>query len=381
MAAARVLLRRGSAVARGLLPANGPPATAAASSAALFLQSQLHSSQTDSAAAAAKPKRTKTFSIYRWNPDHPEKPQLQHYEIDLGECGPMVLDALIKIKNEIDPSLTFRRSCREGICGSCAMNINGDNGLACLTKIPSSSAATTITPLPHMYVIKDLVVDTTNFYSQYKSVEPWLKRKDPPPIPGKEVPQSKKDRAKLDGMYECILCACCSTSCPSYWWNPEAYLGPAALLHAHRYNWLIHLFAMLCRWIQDSRDQYTKERLDAVNDEFKLYRCHTIMNCAHACPKGLNPAKQIESIKKLQLRCLVASDDNKVRSDHKATRLHEERIIDLIATHPVPLCTPVSTLTHLSSDNCVGVDANGGGHHDVYGRDGGYLVVDPFGGS
>ncbi|KAJ8510947.1 hypothetical protein OPV22_001381 [Ensete ventricosum] len=289
MAAARVLLRRGSAVARGLLPANGPPATAAASSAALFLQSQLHSSQTDSAAAAAKPKRTKTFSIYRWNPDHPEKPQLQHYEIDLGECGPMVLDALIKIKNEIDPSLTFRRSCREGICGSCAMNINGDNGLACLTKIPSSSAATTITPLPHMYVIKDLVVDMTNFYSQYKSVEPWLKRKDPPPIPGKEVPQSKKDRAKLDGMYECILCACCSTSCPSYWWNPEAYLGPAALLHAHR-------------WIQDSRDQYTKERLDAVNDEFKLYRCHTIMNCAHACPKGLNPAKQIESIKKLQLR-------------------------------------------------------------------------------
>ncbi|CAL9069393.1 unnamed protein product [Musa banksii] len=334
MAAARVLLRRGSAVARGLLPTNGPPATAAASSAALFLQAQPHSSQTDSAAAAAKPKRTKTFSIYRWNPDHPEKPQLQHYEIDLGECGPMVLDALIKIKNEMDPSLTFRRSCREGICGSCAMNIDGDNGLACLTKIPASSAATTITPLPHMYVIKDLVVDMTNFYSQYKSVEPWLKRKDPPPTPGKEVPQSKKDRAKLDGMYECILCACCSTSCPSYWWNPEAYLGPAALLHAHRYNLLIHLysfynawvsfvdssllladcfnfawissswlrFAMLCRWIQDSRDQYTKERLDAVNDEFKLYRCHTIMNCAHACPKGLNPAKQIESIKKLQLQ-------------------------------------------------------------------------------
>ncbi|XP_010929999.1 succinate dehydrogenase [ubiquinone] iron-sulfur subunit 1, mitochondrial [Elaeis guineensis] len=200
----------------------------------------------------------------------------------------MVLDALIKIKNELDPSLTFRRSCREGICGSCAMNIDGDNGLACLTKIPFSSA-TSITPLPHMFVIKDMVVDMTNFYSQYKSVEPWLKRKDPPLAAGKEILQSKKDRAKLDGMYECILCACCSTSCPSYWWNLESYLGPAALLHAPR-------------WGQGQRDQHTKERLETINDEFKLYRCHTIMNCAHACPKGLNPAKQIESIKKLQLQ-------------------------------------------------------------------------------
>ncbi|ERN13753.1 succinate dehydrogenase [ubiquinone] iron-sulfur subunit 2, mitochondrial [Amborella trichopoda] len=200
----------------------------------------------------------------------------------------MVLDALIKIKNEIDPSLTFRRSCREGICGSCAMNINGCNGLACLTKIDSgASKPTTITPLPHMFVVKDLVVDMTNFYNQYKSIEPWLKRKTPPPD-GKENLQSKKDRAKLDGMYECILCACCSTSCPSYWWNPESYLGPAALLHAHR-------------WISDSRDEYTKERLDAVCDEFKLYRCHTILNCARACPKGLNPGKQIATIKKLQV--------------------------------------------------------------------------------
>lgn len=229
----------------------------------------------------------KTFQIYRWSPDNPGKPELQDYQIDLKECGPMVLDALIKIKNEIDPTLTFRRSCREGICGSCAMNIDGCNGLACLTKIPSG-ASSTITPLPHMFVIKDLVVDMTNFYNQYKSIEPWLKRKSSPPVPGKEILQSKKDRAKLDGMYECILCACCSTSCPSYWWNPESYLGPAALLHANR-------------WISDSRDEYTKERLEAINHEFKLYRCHTILNCARACPKGLNPGKQITHIKQLQL--------------------------------------------------------------------------------
>ncbi|KAG6659625.1 hypothetical protein CIPAW_03G048800 [Carya illinoinensis] len=215
----------------------------------------------------------------------PAKPELQDYQIDLKECGPMVLDALIKIKNEVDPTLTFRRSCREGICGSCAMNIDGCNGLACLTKIPSSGSATTITPLPHMFVIKDLVVDMTNFYNQYKSIEPWLKRKTPP-VKGKEILQSKKDRAKLDGMYECILCDCCSTSCPSYWWNPETYLGPAALLHA--------------KWISDSRDEYTNERLEAINDEFKLYRCHTILNCARACPKGLNPGRQITHIKQLQ---------------------------------------------------------------------------------
>ncbi|RWR83751.1 succinate dehydrogenase ubiquinone iron-sulfur subunit 2, mitochondrial-like protein [Cinnamomum micranthum f. kanehirae] len=243
---------------------------------------------TETQARTTTATKTKTFSIYRWNPDNPSKPQLQDYQIDLNQCGPMVLDALIKIKNEVDPTLTFRRSCREGICGSCAMTINGCNGLACLTKIDSSSSPAMITPLPHMFVIKDLVVDMTNFYNQYKSIEPWLKRKNPPPEPGKEIPQSKKDRLKLDGMYECILCACCSTSCPSYWWNPESYLGPAALLHAHR-------------WIQDSRDEYTKERLDAICDEFKLYRCHTILNCARACPKGLNPGKQITSIKSLQI--------------------------------------------------------------------------------
>ncbi|KAL2621687.1 hypothetical protein R1flu_001892 [Riccia fluitans] len=235
-----------------------------------------------------KPANYKKFAIYRWNPDKNEKPATHTYTINTNECGPMVLDALIKIKNEQDTSLSFRRSCREGICGSCAMNMDGSNGLACLTKINTDSGKETlITPLPHMFVVKDLVVDMTNFYQQYKSIEPWLKRKNPTTNPGREVLQSKKDRAKLDGMYECILCACCSTSCPSYWWNPEKYLGPAALLHANR-------------WIADSRDEYTKERLEAIDDEFKLYRCHTIMNCAVACPKGLSPGMQIQMIKKAQ---------------------------------------------------------------------------------
>ncbi|XP_072969720.1 succinate dehydrogenase [ubiquinone] iron-sulfur subunit 1, mitochondrial-like [Typha angustifolia] len=277
MATSSKLLFRRAAAARGHLP---PPPTAAR-----LVRSHPHSS-------SPNPSHLKTFSIYRWNPDDPsKKPHLQNYEVDLSQCGPMVLDALLKIKNEADPTLTFRRSCREGICGSCAMNIDGDNGLACLTKIGSGSnhRPTVIAPLPHMFVVKDLVVDMTNFYAQYKSVEPWLKRKGPAPEGGKEVRQSKAERAKLDGMYECILCACCSTSCPSYWWNPETYLGPAALLQANR-------------WIQDSRDQYTKERLEALNDEFKLYRCHLIKNCVHACPKGLNPAKHIETMKKMLLQ-------------------------------------------------------------------------------
>ena len=186
--------------------------------AARLIPSRCTASSTDNGGKASN---LKTFQIYRWNPDNPSKPELQDYQIDLKDCGPMVLDALIKIKNEMDPSLTFRRSCREGICGSCAMNIDGCNGLACLTKIEGGGGGaakeTTITPLPHMFVIKDLVVDMTNFYNQYKSIEPWLKRKSPASEPGKEILQSKKDRAKLDGMYECILCACCSTSCPSYW--------------------------------------------------------------------------------------------------------------------------------------------------------------------
>jgi len=229
----------------------------------------------------------KEFKIYRWDPDTGEKPRMQSYEIDLNDCGPMVLDVLLKIKDEQDSTLSFRRSCREGICGSCAMNINGSNGLACLTRVErdNSGAASTIAPLPHMFVVKDLVVDMANFYAQYKSVKPWLQSGDAEKVDGKEVYQSKEDRAKLDGLYECILCACCSTSCPSYWWNSDKYLGPAVLLQAYR-------------WIIDSRDQSTGERIKQLDDAFKLYRCKTIMNCAKVCPKGLNPGKAIAKIKK-----------------------------------------------------------------------------------
>jgi len=225
--AAAALLRRSPAARALLSPA---------------LSSRLVASKPHSSSPAPPPppkasSEMKTFSIYRWDPESPStKPHLKDYQVDLSDCGPMVLDALLKIKNEQDPSLTFRRSCREGICGSCAMNIDGYNGLAGLTKTSAASSASTVSPLPHMFVVKNLVVDMTNFYSQYKSVEPWLKRKDPPQQEGKEILQTKADRAKLDGMYECILCACCSTSCPSYWWNPEEYLGPAALLHANRYT-------------------------------------------------------------------------------------------------------------------------------------------------
>jgi succinate dehydrogenase (ubiquinone) iron-sulfur subunit len=226
------------------------------------------------------------FKIYRWNPDVGGKPRIQTYPINKTECGPMVLDALIKIKAEQDSSLTFRRSCREGICGSCAMNINGENTLACLSYISNATdRVININPLPHMYVVKDLVPDMNNFYDQYRSIEPWLKKKGEKPDPNKEWLQSPEDRKKLDGMYECILCACCSTSCPSYWWSQDKYLGPAVLMQAFR-------------WIDDSRDDYAQERLDALDDEFKLYRCHTIMNCTKTCPKHLNPAKAIAEIKK-----------------------------------------------------------------------------------
>ena len=224
--------------------------------------------------------------VYRWDPDQSEAPKLQSYSVDLDNCGPMMLDVLLKIKDEQDASLTLRRSCREGICGSCAMNIDGTNGLACLTKVNSDcSEKTTVAPLPHMYVVKDLVVDMSNFYAQYKSIKPWLEGSEDDKVDGKEHYQSKEDRAKLDGLYECILCACCSTSCPSYWWNSDKYLGPAVLLQAYR-------------WIIDSRDTLTDERLAAVDDAFKLYRCKTIMNCASVCPKGLNPGKGITKIKK-----------------------------------------------------------------------------------
>ncbi|KAI0261212.1 alpha-helical ferredoxin [Gloeopeniophorella convolvens] len=226
----------------------------------------------------------KEFKIYRWNPDEPDKkPELQSYIINLNECGPMVLDALIKIKNEVDPTLTFRRSCREGICGSCAMNINGQNTLACLCRIDrNESKDSKIYPLPHMYIVKDLVPDLTLFYKQYKSIEPYLQN-DNPPEHG-EFLQSPEDRKKLDGLYECILCACCSTSCPSYWWNQDEYLGPATLMQAYR-------------WIADSRDSYQAHRKEKLQNEMSLYRCHTIFNCARTCPKGLNPAAAIAQIK------------------------------------------------------------------------------------
>jgi len=231
--------------------------------------------------------RYKTFSVYRYNPENQgAMPYMQKYKVDLNECGPMILDALIKIKNDIDPSLTFRRSCREGICGSCSMNIQGTNTLACLARIDTNLKKTTrIYPLPHMYVIKDLVPDMNNFYAQYRSIEPFLKQKDDDLI-GKENYQSVEDREKLDGLYECILCACCSTSCPSYWWSSEKYLGPAVLMQAYR-------------WIIDSRDGFQDERLQRLNDPFSLYKCHTIMNCTKTCPKGLNPGKAISAIKKM----------------------------------------------------------------------------------
>jgi succinate dehydrogenase / fumarate reductase iron-sulfur subunit len=231
-------------------------------------------------------KNVRNFQVYRWDPDSGENPRMDTYEVDLATCGPMVLDALLKIKNEIDPTLTLRRSCREGVCGSCAMNIGGINTLACTQAIDDISGEIKIYPLPHMPVIKDLVPDLTHFYAQYTSIKPWLQTMTLPPE--RERLQSEEDRAKLDGLYECILCACCSTSCPSYWWNGERYLGPSILLQAYR-------------WIVDSRDEFTGERLDDLEDPFRLYRCHTIMNCTKTCPKGLNPAKAIAEIKKMMI--------------------------------------------------------------------------------
>merc|ERR1712122_263962 len=234
--------------------------------------------------------KSKKFAVYRWNPDKPgDKPKMQEYDVDLNACGPMVLDALIKIKNEMDPTLTFRRSCREGICGSCAMNIGGVNTLACISKIEDNGKATKIYPLPHMYVIKDLVPDMNNFYQQYRSIQPWLQNEANSSGDKKgqlQNLQSVEDRSKLDGLYECILCACCSTSCPSYWWNGDKYLGPAVLMQAYR-------------WMIDSRDEQQAARLDKLRDPFSVYRCHTIMNCTKTCPKGLNPGKAIAEIKKL----------------------------------------------------------------------------------
>jgi len=231
-------------------------------------------------------KRVKSFKVYRWNPDDGKNPRIDTYDIDLADCGPMILDALIKIKNEVDSTLTFRRSCREGVCGSCAMNIDGTNTLACTKYIDDVRGDVKIYPLPHMPVVKDLVPDLTTAYAQLASVEPWLKNESP--APERERPQSPEERAKLDGLWECILCFSCTTSCPSYWWNGERYLGPAVLLQAYR-------------WIVDSRDEATGDRLDQLEDPFRLYRCHTIMNCTKTCPKGLNPAKAIAEIKMMMV--------------------------------------------------------------------------------
>jgi succinate dehydrogenase / fumarate reductase iron-sulfur subunit len=232
----------------------------------------------------------KTFKVYRWTPDDGKNPRIDTYEVDLDSCGPMILDALIKIKNETDSSLTFRRSCREGVCGSCAMNIDGTNTLACTKYIADVPGDIKIYPLPHMPVVKDLVPDLNVAYAQLASIEPWLKNESP--APERERLQSPEERAKLDGLWECILCFSCTTSCPSYWWNGERYLGPAVLLQAYR-------------WIVDSRDEATGERLDALEDPFRLYRCHTIMNCTKTCPKSLNPAKAIAEIKKMMVERAV----------------------------------------------------------------------------
>jgi succinate dehydrogenase / fumarate reductase iron-sulfur subunit len=228
----------------------------------------------------------KKFKVYRYDPDQDKNPQLDTYEVDMDSCGPMVLDALIKIKNEMDPTLTFRRSCREGVCGSCAMNVDGTNTLACTKDIAEIKGDVAIYPLPHMPVIKDLVPDLSIPYAQYTSIEPWVQADTP--APGSERLQSPEERAKLDGLWECVLCFCCSTSCPSYWWNGDRYLGPAILLQAYR-------------WIVDSRDERTGERLDELEDPFKLYRCHTIMNCTNTCPKSLNPGLAIAETKKLMV--------------------------------------------------------------------------------
>ncbi|PVU87700.1 hypothetical protein BB561_006214 [Smittium simulii] len=271
----------------------GLSAVSSASSTRLLLKQGLRSFSSSAFTSMAKPStatsvtqaKIQKFKIYRWNPETPqEKPHLQEYNVDLTGVKPMVLDSLIKIKDELDSTLTFRRSCREGICGSCAMNINGSNGLACITKTDTSSDEIVIYPLPHMYVIKDLVPDMTYFYKQYTTIEPWLQRNETPE--NSEVLQSPAERERLDGLYECILCACCSTACPSYWWNQDQYLGPAVLMQAYR-------------WMIDSRDQFTAERSAKFQNHMSVYRCHQIMNCAKTCPKGLNPGEAIAKLKNI----------------------------------------------------------------------------------
>ena len=236
--------------------------------------------------APADAVRTKSISIYRYDPDSGGNPRLDTFQVDLDDCGPMLLDALIWIKNTVDSTLTFRRSCREGICGSCAMNIDGTNWLACTRFIADLAAPATVYPLANMAIIKDLVPDLTHHFAQYAVIQPWLQSKTPEPE--KERLQSPEERTKVDGLYECILCFCCTSGCPSHWWNGDRFLGPAVLLQANR-------------WLVDSRDEATSERLDNLEDPFRLYRCHTILNCTRTCPKGLNPGKAIADIKKMMI--------------------------------------------------------------------------------
>lgn len=224
----------------------------------------------------------RTFHIYRWNPDEDKNPRMDSFTIDIKDSGPMVLDALVYIKKNMDTTLTFRKSCREGVCGSCAMNIDGTNTLACTKHVDDiKSKDIKITPLPHLEVTKDLVADLKHAFKQYASIKPWVQHNNKDK---REIKQSKEDRQKLDGLWECILCFSCSTACPSYWWNGDKYLGPATLLQAYRF-------------IADSRDEHKNERLEMLDDKFATYRCHTIMNCTNTCPKGLNPAKAISKIK------------------------------------------------------------------------------------
>jgi len=229
------------------------------------------------------------FKIYRYDPDKDAKPYMQEYDVELQSTDRMLLDASIRIK-AMDDTLSLRRSCREGVCGSDAMNINGKNGLACITKLSDLKTPVEIRPLPGMPVIRDLVVDMSQFFKQYHSVKPFLVNDTPPP--DKERKQSPEERAELDGLYECILCACCSTSCPSFWWNPDKFVGPAGLLQAYRF-------------LADSRDQATSERLDNLEDPYRLFRCHSIMNCVDVCPKGLNPTKAIGKIKDMLVKRMV----------------------------------------------------------------------------
>jgi len=231
----------------------------------------------------------RTFQIYRYDPDTDAKPRMQTLEVELDGSERMLLDALIKLK-EVDPTLSFRRSCREGVCGSDAMNINGKNGLACLTNMRTLPDVVVLKPLPGLPVIRDLIVDMTQFFKQYHSIKPYLVNDEPPP--DKERLQSPEERDELNGLYECILCACCSTACPSFWWNPDKYVGPAGLLQAYRF-------------LADSRDEATGERLDNLLDPYRLYRCYDIMNCVDVCPKHLNPSRAISKIKELMVRRAV----------------------------------------------------------------------------